>query len=628
MPRWLRTVLLAPLILALLAVVALYATRSVMTQDQPPEAATGRRDNALAVGARYMVAAAHPLAAEAGREILDAGGSAVDAAVAVQAMLTLVEPQSSGVGGGAFMLHYDAAERSLDAFDGRETASAEASPELFLHEDGSPFAFVEALVGGRSVGTPGVLRMLEEAHRWHGELPWARLFAPAIRAAREGFAITPRLHALLAGDPLFRTMPAARALFYQDDGRARAVGETLRNPELAQVFEQIAARGADAFYEGEIAEAMVAAVTSARQPASWLVDLNRWLLDFGFPRGAGQLAEVPAPGFLSARDLAGYEPELREPVCIELRRYRVCGHPPPTSGGITTLQIMGIMAAHPLEELDPRSPEAAHLFVEAGKLAFADRAVYIGDPAFVDVPTEALLDPEYLKARAALISPDQALREVSAGDVLGKKKAFLPDTSPSLPSTSHFSVVDGEGSVVSMTTSVENVFGSRLVVRGFVLNNQLTDFSFVPSRGGRAVANAVAPGKRPRSSMSPLIAFDRASGEPVLAVGSPGGSRIIGFTARAALAVLVWGLDPQAAVDLPHVIGRGGSAELETEGWAEGELEAVRVGLEARGHAVRVVPMTSGLHAIALRGAELLGGADPRREGLVLGGTSTVSASP
>lgn len=619
MLRILRYLSIALLALVLLAVAGLYSARAWLNDDdQAPESSTGRRAVSLVEGTGAMVVAANPLATQAGLAMLEAGGSAIDATIAVQAMLTLVEPQSSGIGGGAFMLFHEGHSGELTAWDGRETAPASATPELFVHESGEPYAFVQALVGGRSVGAPGVLRMLEQAHRAHGRLPWKAAFQPAIEAATEGFEVTPRLHALLARDAIFRAMPAARKLFYDDWGRALPVGFRLKNPELAATLKAIADGGADAFYEGEIANAIARTVAGAKQPSEWVLAANRWLLDFGMPRGTGVMASVPMPGLLTAGDIAGYAPEKREPVCIVARGYRICGHPPPTSGGITTLQILGILAARPeLESLDPRSAEAAHLIAEAGDLAFADRNLYIGDPAFVDVPTEGLLSPEYLAKRAALIQTDAVMKNVMPGE-FEVRSARLADSSPSLPSTSHYVVVDGEGSVVSITTSVENVFGSRLVSQGFVLNNQLTDFSFVPEKDGKKVANAVAAGKRPRSSMSPLIAYDAESGAPVLAIGSPGGSRIIGYVAQAAAAVLFWGLDPQAAVDLPHVVGRGGSVEVEASGWAPGELEKVRAGLEGLGHEVRVVEQNSGLHVIRLDGPKLEGGVDPRREGLAL----------
>lgn len=586
-------------------------------RDQPPEGATGRRKTALTRSEGGLVAAAHPLAAEAGRSILAAGGSAADAAVAVQAMLTLVEPQSSGIGGGAFLLHHEASTGRLTAHDGRETAPEAAGPDLFLTEDGKPEAFFEALVGGRSVGVPGALRMLEEVHRFYGRLPWDQLFAPAIRAARDGFEVTPRLHRLLAADPALRAMPAARRLYFTAEGQALPVGTKLENPELADVLERVAREGADALHEGEIADAIVAAVRSATRPSAFVLGVNRWLGSQGFARDLGLLASEPASGLLSAEDLRSYEPKMRPPVCLEYRDFRVCGHPPPTSGGLVALQILGILSHFDVASLDPEGPDFAHLLVEAGRLAFADRDSFVADPDFVDVPVAGLLDPDYLAGRARLIDPERALERPRPGAPPGARGARTPDRSSGLPSTSHLSIVDREGNVVSMTTSVENVFGSRLLVRGFLLNNQLTDFAFVPERDGRPVANAVAPGKRPRSSMSPLIVYERASGRPVLAIGSPGGSRIIGYTVRATVAVLDHGLDVAAALELPHVIGRY-HAELEDEGWAPGQLERVKEGLDRRGHRVDVGPLNSGLHAIALHPDRREGGVDPRREGAAL----------
>lgn len=604
----------------LLALVALFSARAWFADaDPPPEFATGRRAPSVARSRQTMVVSAHPLASEAGREILRNGGRAIDAAIAVQAMLTLVEPQSSGIGGGAFLLHFDAERGELDAFDGREVAPAAATPELFLKPDGSPLNFIQALVGGRSVGVPGVLRMLEDAHRWHGQLEWRVLFEPAIRAAKEGFEVTPRLHRLLRRDPLFRTLPASRALFYPEGGRAKPIGARHRNPALAKALEVIAEGGADAFYEGALAKRIVAAVQDARQPTMWVAGLNKSMLDFGFPFGSGFLASELAPGQLSSDDLARYESKVRKPVCIPYREYRVCGHPPPTSGGVTTLQILGLLDHFDLGSLKPGSVEAAHLLAEAGRLAFADRAQYVGDPDFVKVPVARLLDPDYLRARAGLIDPMQAADTIAAGNVGGLAAFRIPDTSPSLPSTTHFSIVDDRGAWVSMTSSVENAFGSRLVVDGFVLNNQLTDFSFVPERDGRRVANAVAAGKRPRSSMSPLLVFD-ASGRPVLAVGSAGGSRIIGYTVQTVIGVLDWGLNPQQAVSQPHILCRGGAVELENEGWPEGRLEILKSGLVARGHEVRVRSLNSGLHALSAGpNGGYLAGVDPRREGLGLG---------
>lgn len=587
--------------------------------DAPPEAATGFRDVPVAEPAPSMVAAAHPLAVRAGNEILQAGGSAVDAAIAVQMVLNVVEPQSSGIGGGAFMLHWSAEQRSLQAFDGRETAPAAITERLFLHPDGTAYDFVEAVVGGRAVGVPGVLRMLELAHQQHGVLPWKRLFQPAIAIARQGFEVTPRLHLLTRWDPLLRTQPAARHLFYEESGRALPVGSTLRNLALADAFERIAEEGADIFYKGELAQDIVQAVQEAKRPSAVTAAVNYFLTrGLGAPSGTGWLASVPNPGFLTAEDLAGYQAVVREPVCINYRRYRVCGFPPPTSGGITVLQVLGMLSHLGIERYPPTSAEAMHLIAEAERLAFADRNLYIGDPDFVQVPTAGLLDPDYLRQRANLIQPQQ-ISSGEAGTPPGVQSHWHPSTSPERPSTSHLSVADAAGNVVSMTTSIENVFGSRVMVRGFLLNNQLTDFSFVPTAGGRKVANALAPGKRPRSSMAPLIVFNRETHQPVLSIGSPGGSRIIGYVAQATLGVLAWDLDPQRAVSLPHVVNRGGVTELEDQGWDRETQRAVAQQLEAWGHEVTVGEQNSGLHAI-LRGPRgWVGGADPRREGVAWG---------
>lgn len=552
---------------ALLSALLLAASAWAQAVDTAPEAATGRQDKAAASAQRFMVAAAHPLAAEAGRGILSAGGSAVDAAIAVQMVLNLVEPQSSGIGGGAFLLHWDAANRAVQAYDGRETAPAAAMPGRFLGPNGTPLAFRDAVGGGLSVGVPGVLRMLEMAHSAHGKLPWARLFEPAIRLAEHGFSLSPRLHALL------------KAEF---GGAAEPVGTLVRNPDFAATLRLIARDGADAFYQGPLAERIVATV-----------------------RGAAR-----HPGDLSLADLAAYRARERSPVCGAFRTWTVCGMPPPTSGGIAVLQILGLMGHFPPQP--PMSVAGAHLFAEAGKLAFADRNRYVADPDFVAVPA-ALLAPDYLKRRAALIDPSQAMPTAQPGE-LPERHGWADDRAAELPSTSHISIVDGQGNAAAMTTSIENAFGSKLTVGGFLLNNQLTDFSFRPDEDGRPVANRVEPGKRPRSSMAPTLVFDGA-GRLRLVTGSPGGSGIIAYVARSILAVLDGGLTPQAAATLPHVLNRNGPTELE-QGTAAESLSAP---LKALGHSVRLVETTSGLHLIAVTPDGLQGGADPRREGVAVG---------
>jgi len=544
-------------------------------------------DNVSVYATRHMVSAANPFAARAGLEILRRGGSAVDAAIAVLMVLTLVEPQSSGIGGGAFMLFYDADDRSVQAYDGRETAPAAATPDLFLDDGGKPLGFFEALVGGRAVGTPGVVRMLEMAHDEHGVLPWPDLFKAAIALADDGFPISPRLNHLVANDKYLATYPDTRRYFFEPDGTAKPVGRILRNPALAETFRRIAAEGADAFYEGAVARSIVFAVRSARDN----------------------------PGLLSQADLAGYEAKRRPPVCGRYRRFELCGMPPPTSGGVATLQILGVLQATAFRSAAPSSSLAAHYVAEASRLAFADRGKYLADPDFVDVPVRALLDQRYLRERARLILRTQPMPEAKPGTLPERRtERFATGQSPELPSTTHFAVVDGNGNAVSMTASVENVFGSRLMVGGFLLNNQLTDFSFAPEANGALIANRVQPGKRPRSSMSPFIVLDGQK-RFHMAVGSPGGSRIIGYVAKTLIGVIDWRLDIQSAIDLPNLTNRGRATEIEKRDDTSGLVQA----LAEMGHTVRAVPMTSGIHGIVQDRRGLWGGADRRREGVALG---------
>lgn len=528
-----------------------------------------------------MVAAANPLAVEAGVGMLRAGGSALDAAIAAQLVLGLVEPQSSGIGGGAFLLHYSAEDGRLQAFDGRETAPQAADSELFLDDKGEAMGFWDAVVGGRSVGTPGLFRMLELAHEQHGELAWPQLFMPAISLAEEGFEISPRLAGLIAADSFLDRYPETRSYFLMPDGTPKQEGTLLRNPAYADTLRQVAEDGAKVFYEGPIAADIVAAVQGAEDN----------------------------PGLLSLEDMAAYEAKEREVLCGSYRDHQVCGMPPPTSGGVALLQILGILENFDLPSLEPGSAEAIHLLAEASRLAFADRGAYLADSDFVEVPLARLTDPTYLRQRAALIREDRTMTEVAPGE-LPQRGGLAPEVDT--PSTSHLVVVDAAGNAVSMTTSVESVFGSRLMVRGFLLNNQLTDFAFVPEVEGLPVANRVEPGKRPRSSMSPTLVFD-SEGHFEIAVGSPGGARIIGYTLNALLAMLDWEFDPEAAVRLPHAANLGGPTLLEENT----RLAELRPALQALGHEVEVREMTSGLHAIRMGPQGLQGGADPRREGTV-----------
>ncbi len=531
---------------------------------------------------KQMIAAANPLAAEAGLEMLRAGGSAVDAAIAAEAVLGLVEPQSSGLGGGAFLLHYDAETKTVGAYDGREAAPATAGPDLFLQADGEPMGFWDAVVGGRSVGVPGLVRMLELAHQDHGRLPWWYLFEPAIRLAEEGFKVSPRLHRLITSAPHLAKLPAARAYFYDHEGLPRAVGQVPKTRAYAARLRRIAESGSEGFYRGETAAAIVAAVGG--------VENN--------------------PGDMTGEDLAGYQAKRRQALCAPYRDWRLCGMPPPTSGGVAVLQIMSLLARFDLAGYPPGAPEVLHLVAEASRLAFADRNLFLADADFVEVPLDRLLDPGYLARRAGLIAPERAMGTAEPGFALdhGAMPAQLDP-----PATTHLSVVDRWGNAVSMTASIESAFGSRVMAAGFLLNNELTDFSFRPEVDGRPVANRVQGGKRPRSSMSPTLVLDD-EGRLVMAVGSPGGSRIIGYVVKALVATLDWGLDMQQAVSFPNFVNRNGATDLEA-----GSALAAMVGdLEALGHEVMLREMTSGLHGIRVRpNGTLEGGADPRREGAV-----------
>lgn len=555
--------------------------------DRPaqPESASGRSEKPLAHAQRHMVAAAHPLAVEAGLEILDAGGSAIDAVIAVQLVLNLVEPHASGLGGGAYLLHYDAEQRAMQAYDGRETAPAAATAELFLR-DGKPLSFRAAVVGGRAVGVPGVPRLMEIAHQRHGKLPWARLFQPAIRLAENGFPLSQRVHTLLQRDHGIAEGTAAREYFFTADGQPKPAGTLMRNPEFARTLRVLAAGGADAFYAGELARDMVAAVRN-------------------HPTNAGTLTEA---------DLAGYRVGVVAPLCAPYRSYRVCGMPPSSSGGIAVLQILGLLSQHDMAKVAPDSWQAVHLLAEAGRLAFADRNRYVADDRFVKVPVQGLLNPAYLAGRARLIQPDRAMGRAEAGAPPGANLAYADDPVDEMAGTSHIAIVDSAGNAVSMTTTIENVFGSRIFVRGFLLNNQLTDFNFNPLENGRLVANAVAPGKRPRSSMAPTLVFD-ANNNLHMIVGAPGGSRIIGYVAQTLVAALDWKMDMQAAIAMPHFGSRNGPTEIERGTTYENLAGA----LTARGHEVLITDMTSGIQGIMRDRNGWQGGADPRREGMAKG---------
>ncbi len=532
----------------------------------------------------WMVVAANPLAVEAGADVLANGGTAADAMVAVQAVLGLVEPQSSGLGGGAFLVWYDAASGEMTTLDGRETAPLAASPTLFQDENGERLEFFDAVVGGLSVGTPGTPKLMEDAHRRWGRANWGDLLQPAITLAEDGFAVSPRMAAAVAGDAERLQRFAATAAYFFPDGEPVAEGSILQNPDYADTLRQIAAMGTDAFYTGPIAEDIVATVRNA--------DGN--------------------PGVLSTLDLALYNVIERDPVCVAFRVYEVCGMGPPSSGALTVGQILGIIDNFDFD--DPEDPNTWRLIGDASRLAFADRGRYMADSDFVPMPTQGLADPAYLEERASLIEGDSvALAEVAPGEPeWDHAQLWGDDVSIELPSTSHISIVDSYGNALSMTTTIENGFGSRLFVRGFLLNNELTDFSFSTHSDGYPIANRVEPGKRPRSSMSPTIVTE--DGAPVLVIGSPGGSRIIGYVAKSIIAHLEWGMDVQQAVSMPHLVNRFGTYDVE-EGT---DAVAFETPLTELGYEVNVRGLNSGLHAIAI-GKELSGGADPRREGIAIG---------
>ena len=560
---------------------------AAVAQPHAPERPSGWTAKQVVTGRQEMVAAANPLATDAGYLILRLGGSAVDAAIAVQMVLNLVEPQSSGIGGGAFMLVHEARRGALIAYDGRETAPAAARPDRFLDETGKPLHFFDAVVGGRSVGVPGTLRMLEMAHRRHGRLPWAALFDPAIRLAEHGFAVSPRLHGAIVAERFLR-QDRARAYFYNADGSPLAAGQLRTNPAFAATLRRIAAEGASAFYTGELARDIVRTVQ----------------------------AYQANPGDLTEADLAGYQALARTPVCSRYRRYRVCSMPPPSSGGTAVLQMLGMLERFDMKAIGDSALMSAHLLGEAGRLAYADRSVYLADPDFV-AARPGLLDREYLRQRSQLIRLDASIGRAKPGKPppAAGEIALGVDNALEFPSTSHVSIVDRYGNAVAMTTTIEDAFGSRLMTAGgFLLNNELTDFSFAPVQGGKPVANRVEGGKRPRSTMAPTIAYD-AQGRVALIVGSPGGSAIINYVAKTLVGVIDWGLDAQAAVDLPNIGSRNGPIELERGTSAE----ALAPKLNALGDATRIVDQTSGLQLIVRTPGGWHGAADPRREGSVRG---------
>lgn len=550
-----------------------------------PEAATGYIQKEALVSDDYMVVAANPYASWAGKNVIEKGGSAIDAAVAIQAMLSLVEPQSSGIGGGAFILYWDNKTKTLHTFDGRETAPKAVDPFWFMQAN-RPQKWLDAVVGGKSVGVPGAMKALEMAQSEFGNLPWNQLFDDAITTAEDGFKVSPRLEKLISLDyhPGLREFPASATYFFPA-GKALKAGDIKKNPKLANTLSHIAQEGADYLHKGDFAKKIAKIVQSA--------SIN--------------------PGKLTEEDLAGYEPKKRQAVCADYRSKKICGMAPPSSGGINVYQILKMLEPVDFDKVKPGSVEFAHLYAKASARAYADRDAYIADSDFTKLPFAAMINPAYLDRRGEDVTLEGNWRKVRAGKPYAEAQLAM-GRSLELPNTSHVSIVDKDGNAVSMTTSIEFMFGSGLMVGGFLLNNQMTDFSFVPAKNGYPTANRIEPYKRPRSAMSPTMVFDE-KGELELVVGSPGGSRIISYVAQTIIGVLDWGLDVQQAINLPKITNRNDYTALE-KGTPVVELQA---SLEALGHKVRTVDLNSGLHGVQIKDGKLIGGADPRREGIAVG---------
>jgi gamma-glutamyltranspeptidase / glutathione hydrolase len=568
------------------ALLAATAPQAVAEAPDQPEATQEIAERQSVTAESFMVVSAHPHATEAGRAILAAGGSAADAAVTVQLVLNLVEPQSSGLGGGGFMLHWSAGDAALTSYDGRERAPLEADETYWLGEDGQPVDFWDAVVGGRSVGVPGTPMLLETLHERHGRLEWAELVRPAIDLAEAGFEVSPRLAGAIADANELDRFEETRAYFFDEDGAPLEAGTTLSNPAFGETLRLYAAEGARPFYAGEIAEAIVEAVRTEENT-----------------------------GILTMQDMNAYEVVERETVCIEYRGRDVCGMgPPPSSGALTIGQILGMLEAFDLPGIGPGT-EASHLFLEASRLAFADRALYMADSDHIDMP-EGLLDRDYLADRASLIDPERSMGEAEAGEPPRETAGLLaPDAPRPRAGTTHFVVVDADGNMVSATTTIETGFGSRVMTNGFLLNNELTDFSRAPEdEEGRPIANRVEGGKRPRSSMAPTIVLE--DGRPVLLTGSPGGIAIIPYTAWSVIRIFDWEMDPQEAIDQRHLVNFNGPTGIE----AGPEAEALAEDLEALGHETDIRDLNSGLHVIRIEDRRLTGAADKRREGMAAGG--------
>lgn len=559
-----------------------------LAQDSPlPEMATGKSKASQVTSQHYMVVSAHPLASRIGSEILQRGGSAADAGIAVQLALGLVEPQSSGLGGGAFALYYDAAQKKLYSFDGRETAPMSAGKYLFIDEDGKPMSFAKASIGGRAVGVPGVPRLLETLHKNFSRLSWREVFSPVIGLSQSGFEVSPRLAALLRAERnnFYADVPT-KLIFYPDSSTPLRAGERLRNTDYTQTLTLLAMNGADAFYKGALPEKIIEKLRTNRASISGM----------------------------TTEDFESYTVKERSPVCGTYRGYKICSMGEPSSGGLTLLQMLGLLEGFDLKSWGKDNAKSWHVIAEASRIAFADRNLYMADPDKVDTPGIRLLDPAYIEQRRALINPETALRQIEAGTPPGwsTPAPLKGDGSIKPPGTSHITIVDGYGNILSMTTSIEQAFGSHVMVGGMFLNNQLTDFSFIPEINGAPVLNRVEGGKRPRSSMTPVIIFD-PSGAPVYALGSAGGSAIIGYVAQRVIGLIDWNMTPQQAMAMPNIIHRGNALEVEADGPITQEEMSVF------GHPMQITDLNSGLTMIELKNGKLIGAADPRREGVALG---------
>ena len=548
------------------------------------EAYSGFADNKVVQSKEFMIAAADERASRAGAEILAKGGNAIDAAIAAELVLNVVEPQSSGIGGGTFLLYYDAANKNTVYFNGRERAPIHANEKIFLDKNGKPREFYDVVGGGLSVGAPGALKAWKISHEKYGKLPWKDLFAPAIKIASEGFPLDKRIHVILEALPYLNHFDGMK-IYFDENGKPKKIGTLIKNPQLAETFKTIANQGIKPFYKGKIAHDIVAAVQNSK--------IN--------------------PGYLSLKDLSQYKIKAGNLLCSTYRgKYKVCSMPMPSSGGVALLETLGILENFDLAKIQPSSAEAVHLMAEASRLAYADRNEYAADVP--NVPVKQMLDKKYLKHRAELISLDGVMKDVKPGVFGGKKSSATANQATEKPSTTHIAVVDKYGNAVSMTSTIEYLFGSVLMVDGFMLNNQLTDFSLAPEIDGKKVANRLEPLKQPRSSMTPTFVFDEKN-HLIMASGSPGGPRIIQYVLKAIVGHLDWGLNVQDAISLPNHVVLNDRVELEDRT----SLVKLKKPLEHLGHKVVVVDITSGLHGITMENGKFEGGADPRRSGAAVG---------